>query len=200
MTRIIDFCEWHREGVTRLLDLGGLSFGFWVIRKWIAVNVVNEWERSVQGPSLDHGFCVFCETFEKHVGWFTSIPSPGADYIELFLKCDVRLRMRENVGSDLFESTAGWKEVLRAPAAHGVSSIWLFIRAISPPQAIFYIYILLKNIFRNGCFRYLFNAFSVCFVLVSCINIPKSVSLIQKKGFFLAFFSKSSGGRVSLET
>ena len=47
---------------------------------------------------------------------------PGTDYIELFLKCDVRLRVRENVGSDLFESTAGWKEVLRAPAAHGVSS------------------------------------------------------------------------------
>ena len=122
LTRIIDFCERHLEGVTRLLDLGGLSLGFWVIRKWIAVNVVNEWEQSVQGPSLDHGFCVFCETFEKHVGWFTSIPCPGADYIELFLKCDVRLRMRENVGSDLFESTAGWKEVLRAPAAHGVSS------------------------------------------------------------------------------
>ena len=28
VTRIIDFCERHREGVTRLLDLGGLSLGF----------------------------------------------------------------------------------------------------------------------------------------------------------------------------
>ena len=28
VTRIIDFCERHREGVTRLMDLGGLSLGF----------------------------------------------------------------------------------------------------------------------------------------------------------------------------
>ena len=28
VTRIIDFCERHREGVTRLLDLVGLSLGF----------------------------------------------------------------------------------------------------------------------------------------------------------------------------
>ena len=54
-------------GVTRLLDLVGLSLGFWVIRKWIAVNVVSEWEQSVQGPSLDHGFCVFYGKIEKTV-------------------------------------------------------------------------------------------------------------------------------------
>jgi len=33
----------------------------------------------------------------------------------------VRLRMRETL-AQLFSNTAGWKEVLRAPAAHGVST------------------------------------------------------------------------------
>ena len=63
------------------------------------------------------------EHFKKHVALFTSIPCPGTDYIQLFLKCDVRLRTRENVGSDLFECTAGQKEVLRTHDAHGVSGI-----------------------------------------------------------------------------
>ena len=63
--KIIDFCERYLEGVTGLLDLGSLSLGFWVIRKWIVVNVFNEWCWPVQGPFFDHQICVFYAKTEK---------------------------------------------------------------------------------------------------------------------------------------
>ena len=59
--KIIQLCEGDQKAWTRLLDLGGLSLGFWVITKWIAVNVVSEWDQPVQGPFSDLGFSHFRE-------------------------------------------------------------------------------------------------------------------------------------------
>ena len=112
---IIQLCEGDQKARTRLLDLGGLSLGFWVIRKWIAVNVVSEWEQSVQGPSLDHEFCVFYGKIEKPCSSRSALVRhllASFARTDVFWRCD---SWRPVVA-------AGWKEVLRAPAAHGVSS------------------------------------------------------------------------------
>ena len=76
VTRIIDFCGWHLEGVTRLLDLGSLSLRFLVTRNWIGVIVVNEWEQSVQGSFSEHCFSVFYGKSGKVMTLFLQI-RPG---------------------------------------------------------------------------------------------------------------------------
>ena len=67
-------------------------------------------------------FEIFAECLKNMLADLSRFHALVLTHIELFWMCDVRLRMRENVGSGLFECTAGWKEVLRAPAAHDVSS------------------------------------------------------------------------------
>ena len=82
-----------------------------MIRKWIAVNVVNEWYWPVQGPVFDHQICVFCERLKND-----NPPDPpgyGTSWQVLLELTCVTCWIRGN----------GRSPSLRAPAVHGVSGL-----------------------------------------------------------------------------
>ena len=101
-----------------------------MIRKWIAVNVVSEWEQSVQGPSLDHGFCVF---YGK-IGKKRVPPDPpwyGTSWQVLL----------ELTFSDVVTAGGQWLrpdgKKCFAPLPRTVYLVIIYIRFLKTPQAIF---------------------------------------------------------------
>ena len=84
-----------------------------MIRKWIAVNEDKKWYRPVQGPFFGSRLVFFLQDVDKN----NVPPDPpwyGTSW-QVFLELTF-----SDVGRPVV--AAGWKEVLRAPAAHGVSS------------------------------------------------------------------------------
>ena len=70
--------------MTRLLDLGALSLGFRVTRKWIGVNVVSEWDQPVQGPFSDLDFRILVRKLKIWILHIGPIPCPGTDHLASF--------------------------------------------------------------------------------------------------------------------
>ena len=83
---------------------------------------------STFGTSFGDGFCdLFEENVQKRNMFIIDRTRWEFGYQISGLRTDVRLRMREKRWfRSIFApgGTVGWKEVLRAPAAHGVSSLY----------------------------------------------------------------------------